>query len=345
MPPPLTDPRHGTHDPTTFTPPRRNGSIRRTTTVDACYPEGPGGPLFLDGRGRDLLTAATGSSVLAAEATVGVRVEFGNGPVVASIDTHPHIDVSRLLGRLASTGFRAAVDTETSAVAGTLLYLLLDEIPGATLVGGYSIMDAVRRGDLEGTDVAQRRPPGPPLQFPDLCAGWQTGGVIMTSIADQGAVPQVTGPVAPQIEDPEDRWSWHQAPPLGTDGMRRRRRIDVAPTEAGTVDIDAFFRDSHMAPDSYETVIHEYSVYAEVDPADNRLISCRSVPRVLPWIECPQAAASASRLAGTPLIGLRHHVRSDLVGPSTCTHLNDTLRGLEDVPHLLDVLAGAATMS
>jgi hypothetical protein len=39
--------------------------------------------------------------------------------------------------------------------------------------------------------------------------------------------------------------------------------------------------------------------------------------------------------------GLRAWVRSELAGPSTCTHLNDTLRGLADVPHLAGpLLAG-----
>jgi Protein of unknown function (DUF2889) len=161
----------------------------------------------------------------------------------------------------------------------------------------------------------------------------------MTDIQSKGAVPHVTGPEAPDVEDPTDPWSWHVTPSLAPDTMRRRRRIDVAPTPRGTFDIDAFYRDSHTAPDGYESVIHEYTVSAEVDPVDARILSCRSVPQVLPWLECPQAAASATRLAGTPLAGLRRHVRAELVGPSTCTHLNDTLRGLEDTPHLIELLA------
>jgi hypothetical protein len=33
--------------------------------------------------------------------------------------------------------------------------------------------------------------------------------------------------------------------------------------------------------------------------------------------------------------GLRREVRKTFVGPSTCTHLNDTLRSFEDVGALL----------
>ena len=338
MAPPPTDPRHGTHDPTTRTPPRHPGSVRRTTTMDTCYPDGPAGPLLLVGHGRDLVTRESHTPSVAGSATVEARVEFGKGPTVTSLHTSPAVDVTALIGRLASSGFRNAIDTETAAAPGTLVYLLLDEIPAATLVGGYSIMDAVRRGDVQPQETGKRRPPGPPLQFPDLCAGWQTGGVIMTNIASKGSVPHVTGPEAPDVEDPTDPWSWHGAPSLAPDTMRRRRRIDVIPTPQGTIGIDAFYRDSHMAPGGYESVIHEYTVSAEVDPADDRILSCRSVPQVLPWIECPQAADSATRLAGTHLAGLRRHVRAELVGPSTCTHLNDTLRALEDAPQLIALL-------
>ena len=49
--------------------------------------------------------------------------------------------------------------------------------------------------------------------------------------------------------------------------------------------------------------------------------------------------AGASRLVGTPVSGLRRHVRDTFLGTSTCTHLNDTLRSLEDIPALLK-LAG-----
>ena len=39
-----------------------------------------------------------------------------------------------------------------------------------------------------------------------------------------------------------------------------------------------------------------------------------------------------------PLAGLRPDVRAQFVGPSTCTHLNDVLRGLEDVEWLVHEL-------
>jgi hypothetical protein len=60
----------------------------------------------------------------------------------------------------------------------------------------------------------------------------------------------------------------------------------------------------------------------------SRIVACVATPRVLPWSECPQAAASAGRLVGQRVGDLRALVRDDLVGTSTCTHLNDLLSSL-----------------
>jgi hypothetical protein len=59
---------------------------------------------------------------------------------------------------------------------------------------------------------------------------------------------------------------------------------------------------------------------------------------VLPWDECPGAAGSAARLVGQPVGALRRIVGDELRGTSTCTHLNDLLRSLADVPHLVALL-------
>ena len=116
--------------------------------------------------------------------------------------------------------------------------------------------------------------------------------------------------------------------------------MDVTPGPLASVDV--LFRDSHVDEDGAETIVHEYTVSATVDTADGVLVSCSAAPRVLPWVECPAAALSASRLAGLPVSGLRRHVRDSFIGTSTCTHLNDTLRSLEDIPALL-TLAGRST--
>jgi hypothetical protein len=120
--------------------------------------------------------------------------------------------------------------------------------------------------------------------------------------------------------------------------MRRWRRHDLWHDSDDLLHVETFFRDSHMAPDGVETIIHEYTVTATIDPVEMRVVECEAVPRVLPFVECPQAAASARRLAGMKVFGLRPQARAELIGPSTCTHLTDTLRELEDVVALAPLL-------
>jgi hypothetical protein len=327
----FVDPRHGTHAPSSGTLGRRAGSVRRTTTVDARRPEGMAVGVRLVGRGRDLVTGRDGAAEVVGRAATEVDVRYSAGPVVHAISAEPDVaGVQALVGRIASSGFRAVIDEAVETPPGSLLYLLLDEIPASVLVSGYAIGHAASSGELDAQDMTRLRPPGPALQFPDLCAGFRVGGVIHQSIEHQGRPPLVTGPMATVIADPDDELSWHELAELGPTEMRRARRHDLWRDGDGVLRIDAFFRDSHMARDGVETVVHEYTVAAAVDEERGVVLECEATPRVLPWLECPDAAASAGRLAGMELRGLRPRVRAELTGPTTCTHLNDTLRELED---------------
>jgi Protein of unknown function (DUF2889) len=343
------DPRHGTHDPVQSTPDRRPGSIRRTTTIDMVRPDGIRRELRLVGRGRDVVTDHAGVASVVDEAQMDVVIDFLDAVSVRSLVTSPELaGLDAVVGRAAATGFRAAVDDAIGPDwLGRPIYQLLDDIPVATLVSGYAIGFA---GDLEELQVDEERPwrraeGMAELQVADLCAGFQTGGTIMQARAEgnRGGGAHVTGPVAPSIERPDDPWAHHELAALPTDGMRRRRRIDVTPSREheGAVDVDALFRDTHMGDDGYETIIHEYVVEATVDLDRGEFAAIRAVPHVLPWYECPQAAASAERLVGASLSGLRPKVRAEFLGPTTCTHLNDTLRALEDVPALVSRLGRA----
>ena len=160
-------------------------------------------------------------------------------------------------------------------------------------------------------------------------------GRLLANLSE-GGPPATLGPVALSVVDDHDPDAWHSLPPMLRDGMRRARRIDVARDDV--VHVDVFFRDSLMGRGGIETAVHEYTLAATVDPDTMTVLTCRAEPRVLPWRECPEAVGSAGRLVGMSVRDLRPELRTQLVGPSTCTHLNDVLRGLEDVARLTELL-------
>ena len=94
------------------------------------------------------------------------------------------------------------------------------------------------------------------------------------------------------------------------------------------------FRDSAWDPDGRELVVHEYQIFGQADGATGVLLSVTAVPRVLPYAECPGAAPNAAWMAGTELRAMRREVLAQLRNADCCTHLNDGLRSLAEVPVL-----------
>ena len=335
------DPRQGPHHPTTATPARRPGSVRRTTSITSTRPDGLQGLLHQHGFGRDVVTAADGDTSVAAESETHLVTEYTQGMLVRELDVTPAVPgAEAFVGARAGGGFRKVLDLQSGAQRGSLPYLLLDDVPGSTLVSGMAMSIAADEGavDLDSwrdrvTKTEIR------LQQADICAGWQTGGTLLANLED-GRPPVLLGPDAPDITDPDDPLGWVAFDPLPAYGTRRIRRLDVWRDESpdAAVHVDGFFRDSCSDGEANETVVHEYTVAVTVDPDTMVITECSAEPRVLPWAECPQAIGSAGRLVGWVVDDLRPEARTKLVGPSTCTHLNDVLRGLEDVHWLADLL-------
>jgi hypothetical protein len=108
------------------------------------------------------------------------------------------------------------------------------------------------------------------------------------------------------------------------------------------LEVQVHFRDSHNDEDDVEDVLHEYEVEARVDPRSRVVVSSEATVHVLPWPECPGAAASADRIVGHAVHTLRPVVSAELTGTSTCTHLNDVLRSLAGVTALARHLGGSS---
>lgn len=309
---------------------REHGALRRTSTVDISI-DPAGERLTLAGAARDVAFGDADDILVLDEVTTRCVVEVSTREVV-ELDVHPRVpnELAPLVGLTAGSGFRRAVREALPGHAerGSLLNLLLDEVPVATVIAGSL---------LRRRPTAEPRPPmsRPPL---DVCAGWERGGLLATTTLATGNPPLSVGPVATRLDvGPEGRM-WHRFPRLGPWSMRRARSIERRPSTApaGGHSIEALFRDSRMT-DDVERVVHEYAVHASIDEAGliTRVVAS---PRTLPAPECPLAAVSADRLVGTSVTSLREHVSRHFSGTSTCTHLNDTLRALGDLDRSLSVL-------
>jgi hypothetical protein len=98
--------------------------------------------------------------------------------------------------------------------------------------------------------------------------------------------------------------------------------------------VDAHFRDSMWDPDHRELAVHEYTIEAMIDATTNVLTAIEVQARVLPFPECPLAAPHTSELVGMKVDSFRTSVQDALTELHCCTHLNDMLRGLAEVPSL-----------
>jgi hypothetical protein len=308
------------------------------------FPDGLAGDVVLHGTGRDLRTHPDGRAETVDTASFEATIDFAHGQKVTQIVATPPVDgIAALVGRGAGGGYRKYLNqvVDEQRLVGSLQFQLLDDLSGASLVSGYAPQLAIAHDPTGAAEIIQ--PPEATeimLSMSDVCAGWRSEGQMMTSVRAIGRPPMLQGPAAPSLDDPDDPLAWHEpARAMTPNAMRRIRRIDVV---VGTGDepvvVDAMFRDTHMDDVGAVTIVHEYQLLAEVDPTAFTVLSIDATPRVLPYHECPEAAASAQRVIGTTTSDLRSRTRFEFTGSSTCTHLNDVLRALEDV----EVLAAVA---
>jgi Protein of unknown function (DUF2889) len=306
------------------TPPRRAGSVRRTATLDMLRPEGMDGPLVFAGRARDLVTDADGNGRVVDHAQLSATLD-GEGRL-RQLRTFPVVEgLSRLDGTLVGAGFRTAIARHLPGPygAGSALHLLLDELPVGQIISGFAV---TRRHGRTG--------PG----RPDVCIGWRTGGEPLTSLRVLGHAPEPRMAVAEPFTDGTDRLAWHTMSALPLAAMRRHRRLDV--TAGATLEVSAMFCDTHVDDDGVERILHQYTLGAHVDPTSHKVLDVTATPWVLPFAECPFARGTAARIVGQRAGRLREYVALEYWGPTTCTHLNDLLRTLADVPHLAMTMTG-----
>jgi hypothetical protein len=312
---------HGPHDPVTAMPPRAPGSVRRSTNIDQ-----PRGDRFeVVAHGRDLRTAADGTTTVLDE--VRLHADLAPDGTITSIESDPpEPALAELVGLHNQRGFRAAMDEAVPQhrEAATILHQLLDDVPMAALISSYGWTRELGDDfDLPAESSDRLR---------DRCAGWIHDGVMLGALDETGIFPIPLGPDAPDLTDTHDPLAWHDMESMTPKSVRRRRRLDVI--DGDPLRVDVHFRDSHLGVDAAEDILHEYTLQATVDAATLIVLSGEAQARTLPWPECPNALASARRIAGEHVADLRAKVHADFRGTTTCTHLNDVLRSLAGIAAL-----------
>ncbi|MCW2523074.1 MAG: hypothetical protein JWO63_1409 [Frankiales bacterium] len=332
-------------------PVRRPGSVRRTSHLDATRSQQPGFPgvMRIAGAARDVVTgsaeSAGGPAAGGPEAAGPEAAVTGTAALHVGVDERGLIDVvehepanlscQSLIGQRVGFGFRSGAKELLGSLSGSLLGLLVDDLSGAPSPSGYgAIRDRIVLG-LPPLPPPPGRSSGPRA---DVCSGWRTSGLAFGLASAGEPLPfEAEPPIAPELSS-EDPFGWHAMPTLHAGQSRRIRRLDVW-FEGDHLLVDAMFRDSTCDPNETARVVHEYALTATLDADSQRILAIEAEPRALPFpTDCPFAADSVQLILGQPAAGLREAVRVLSAGAVSCTHLNDAMRCLADIPTLVGQL-------
>jgi len=289
------------------------------------------------GHARDLYTPpGAGAARVTDESRIDARVSPAR-EILSIAASPPLAGIEGLVGTRGGGHLRAAISQvlPEQRASGSALHLLLDDLAGASLVAGWAWSRWIDDWATVVRSSGAKSAAGRNGRMEGICAGFRPGSSALQADGSVNISIQSCAPVPP-LSDPQDPLGWHALPEQHGVGMRRARRLDVRLD--GVLRIDVGFQDSATSPQGGRLAVHEYHVSATADAASLRLLSVTADPRVLPYGECPSASGNVGRMIGQPLADFRSAVPDMLPGTLGCTHLNDVLRSLADVPRLLEVL-------
>ena len=319
-------------------PVRPLNSVRRTMSIDVSWPEGELGDRLFIGRCRDFRTAADGTGKIIDEAEF--RATLSQDRTITAINSTPaHSGIDKLVGVRGGNHLRLFIKENMPELIseGDPMYLPLDDISGTALVSSFAWSQfhedwTQRLRETMDPEVLDRMM----SDRVNICWGLQEGNSGVSGGVKNGVGQAEAG----DVRNPADPQGWHALDDAEGPGFRRARRIDVSRDDAaGLIRIDAAFQDSARRKDRGRCAIHEYNIAATADLATGRLLTLTPEPRILPFSECPGAVHNTQRLIGRTLGEIREAVLEQLRGPQGCTHLNDALRALAEVPRLAGYLA------
>lgn len=286
------------------------------------------------GRARDVRTDSSGRCEVLAEG--GFRLHMTEDKTITEIAADPsRASVATLVGERGGGHLRMVLRERCPELIaqGDPLYLALDDISGTSLVSAFAWSQwypdwaetlRARMGGEEMDRMMESRI--------DVCWGLQEGN---SGVRREGPPHSVADADAGELVNPADPSGWHAFHDGDGPGFRRARRIDVThDAGGGALRIDSMFQDSAKLREGGRVAIHEYLLRATCDAETLEILTLEPEARILPFSECPGAVHNTQRLLGKRLDEIRGEVLALLRGPAGCTHLNDALRALADVPAL-----------
>lgn len=332
--------------PANPSPPRRRHSIRRTSSIDSIWVNGRRENRAVAGRARDLLTMEDfNKPAIVAEDTLWAEIQPDRS--IVNLNVFPdRSEIATLIGtpRRKYSRWQISEVMPNEVANGTPLFLLLDDLVGAFVVehvasGVWSNENptSLSASSLQTVTIKTREEESQTSQhvMVGTCAGLAIGS---PAINDDGTYrgPMGNSPVE-EIGIDADAWSWHELPEITQMSHRRARRLDVW-REGDVIHAATFFQDSFTHPSGQRFAAHEYNVFATADFETGKVLSVTADPRILPLDLCPMATLNVHRLIGHSLFNFRSVVNEQLPGQDGCTHMNDTLRALAEIPMLAQKL-------
>lgn len=318
-----------------YSPLRRANSVRRTTHIDMTWPDGEERPMQFIGSGRDILTRDFNApiEVLAHDDfTASVTMDRK----ILSIESScQRCDVGALAGFTGGAYLRAVLQERfpEERQAGTPLYLLLDDLSGSSLIAGWAFTQ--RPDYVDDFNIQVVEDPALRQTMMNVCLGFAEGSTSLSG--ELGSTTSERCAMVQSLVNPKDPEGWPAMADYTETSMRRARRIDVW-LEGDLTRAEVYFQDTASRADGSRVAVHEYCLQAYIDAATGVLSRLDAEPRILPYPECPNAIANLDRLLGTPVQELRTTVLKRLARTEGCTHLNDAVRSLAEVPVLADYL-------
>jgi hypothetical protein len=316
---------------------RPANSVRRTSSIDVSWPDGEeAGRLFI-GRVRDYLTPTAGAPGKVLD-EAEFRARLTDDKTITAITAEPAFaGVERLVGMRGGNHLRLFIKESMPALIenGAPIYLALDDISGTALVSAFAashwngdFMERMR-SRVSAEELAKMM-----TDRINVCWGLQEGN---SGVSGDGPRRDVAQAKAGDVRNPADPQGWHELHDPEGPHFRRARRIDVTRDDR-LLRIDAAFQDSVSLKAGGRGAIHEYNLAVTADADTLEILTLEPEARILPFSECPGAIHNAKRLIGSRISDVRESVLAQLRGPQGCTHLNDALRALAEVPKLAGYL-------